>query len=122
MDHIYAYGKTSYHGSEELTSLREGITRRMLAILTRPRGQTLDSLFLLLEHSLSEECEKIRFSVSSEGSDMLGSSHLRPQTLSRDMENWTPVKCCQSSQAFLRVKQVDVLQAMHSEGSFLILH
>lgn len=47
VDHFYARGRSSYRGSEEITSPRKGIMWRMRAILTRARGQTLDSLFSL---------------------------------------------------------------------------
>lgn len=60
----------------------------MRAILTRARGQTLDSLFSLTgAFPQPGECEKISSSVSAEGRDMLGSRHVRPQTLTRDLEN-----------------------------------
>lgn len=51
----------------------------MRAILTRARGQTLDSLFSLTgAFPQPGECEKISSSMSAEGSEMLASRRLRP--------------------------------------------
>lgn len=49
----------------------------MRAILTRARGQTLDSLFSLTgAFPPARECEKISSGVSAEGSEMRGSRRL----------------------------------------------